>query len=124
MLLWVDRPDSDSRTRERIVAAHPKLEMKFLEKYQDAEKYLRTNAAEIRDQKKLLIISRGYYADEKKGFLDIADLLDELKFPSKAFVVYTKHRDDLLKRTSRASDYIIVERQGEVLAFIDGQLKN
>jgi predicted MPP superfamily phosphohydrolase len=120
-LIWIDHPDNDNETRDRLVAAHPKLHIRYIVKYQDAETYLRSNAAEIRSDKKLIVISRGYYADEDTCFLDVVDLLDQLKFPVKVFAVYTKHRKDLLKRYSRARDHIIVEKRTEIIAFINDQ---
>ena len=99
--------------------------MKFIPTFQAAEKYLHDNAMEIEYEKKLIVISRGYYKDEKKGFLDVAGLLEKSKISSKAFAVYTQSRANLLQRATKIPEHIVIaEKRSELVAFVNEKLGN
>ncbi|CAF5007278.1 unnamed protein product, partial [Rotaria sp. Silwood1] len=124
MLFWIDLPENDIKTVREIQKHHPTLEIIFKSTYKDAEEYLTNNLREIQKREIFFTICRGYFAQEKKSFTDVATLFQDLNIGTRPLGVYTSSKTNLLKYMPNPPKSVnIFDKQPALLTFVDDCLK-
>lgn len=120
VLLWIDSETNDPRTAKEIRAKHSKLDIVFRPSFASAQEYMSANARDLDDFEVFIIICRGYYADEKKSCMDVAQLFSVCHASRTHLAVYTRNRTDLKARTPNLPPTVeIFEKREEILTFVD-----
>jgi hypothetical protein len=123
MLLWIDSPKNDPAAEDEIVKSHPTLEIKFISTYKDAAVYLYQQMRDIEAREKFIVICRGTYHNESKGFLDVVQLFETLNLGTIPIGVYTGSRENLLKKVPNPPERVVIfDRKSGLLAFLNGHL--
>ncbi|CAF5100190.1 unnamed protein product, partial [Rotaria sp. Silwood1] len=123
-LLWIDLPENVRKETDEIQKHHPTLEIIFKSTYKDAEEYLTDNLHEIQEREIFFTICRGYFAQEKKSFADVAQLFQNLCIGTRSLGVYTGNKAALLQHTPNPPKSVhIFDKQSALLTFVDDCLK-
>ena len=125
ILLWIDSETNDPTTAEQIRTKHSTLELRFLSTFKDAETYVDNFCREMEARESIIVICRGFYALENKGYLHVAELFRVSTSPTTHLAVYTRSRANLLEKAPNVPREVqIFEKRGDLLGFIDQYLKH
>ena len=88
-VLWIHPRTNENDQLAKTMAKRFDLRLDFAEKFADAEKFLQQNKDSLRSSFRFVIITRGYFAEEKKNPMDLHELLLRLKLGRVPIFVYT-----------------------------------
>lgn len=102
-VLWIHQRTNENDQLAKTMAKRFDLRLDFAEKFGDAEKYLQANKDAIRSSFRFVIISRGYFSEEKKNPMDLHELLLRLKLGRIPIVIYTSDLTGLKRHFDQQS---------------------
>jgi hypothetical protein len=78
---------------------------------------------DIEAREKFIVLCRGYYHNESKDFLDVAQLFENLNLGTIPIGVYTGSRKDLLQKAPNPPKRLVIfDRKYDLLAFVYSHL--
>ncbi|CAF0735127.1 unnamed protein product [Adineta ricciae] len=123
-IIWIDVQENNTRVVEEIRKNIPSVEIEFCRTFEDAKTLITQQERQMESRSKFIVICRGYFPNEQKGFKDVAQMLENLELQAVPMGVYTSNREYLLQRTPDPPSRVeIFDRPRELLAFVYQHLK-
>ena len=123
-IVWIDVPENNTRVVEEIRKNIPSVEIEFCRTFEDAKSLITRPERQMESRSKFIVICRGYFPSEQKGFKDVAQMLENLELQAVPIGVYTSNREHLLQKTPDPPSRVeIFDRPRELLTFVYHHLK-